>query len=152
MDINIVNVEMIECITRFWETSFWLRVNVWRTPKLRQKMHHTRRKKWRHSIKSLAVSFFKLNILTTCTPESFDFNTFLLWLLLYAYCRISVIIGTHLGPLRLPPPPWRWKKIVQIFNVKIMLKFEHFWKRTPEMYHHVPLFSFLNTPLGVIKG
>jgi len=35
-------------------------------------------------------------------------------------------------------------KIVLIFTVKNMLKFENFWKCTPEMY----FFKFLNTPLG----
>jgi len=36
------------------------------------------------------------------------------------------------------------KKVVLIFTVKNMLKFENFWKCTPEMY----LFRLLNTPLG----
>jgi len=42
----------------------------------------------------------------------------------------------YLGALCLPPPPWRWKFFVLIiFNVKkTMLKFEHFWKCTHEMY------------------
>ena len=45
--------------------------------------------------------------------------------------------------------PYAWapldvKKIVLIFTVKYMLKFENFWKCTPEMY----LFRFLNMPLG----
>ena len=39
---------------------------------------------------------------------------------------------------------WMWKNCTDIYCEKNMLKFENFWKCTPEMY----LFRFLNTPLG----
>ena len=52
------------------------------------------------------------------------------------------------GGLRLPPPLGGEKNVL-IFNVKIMLNFEHLWKCTPEMNPLGPLLRFLNTPLGL---
>jgi len=48
----------------------------------------------------------------------------------------SLLAGTYLGgTLRLGPSPFGGENIVLILNMKIcMLNFEHFSKRTPEIY------------------
>ena len=42
--------------------------------------------------------------------------------------------GVHRGPLRSPPPLWRWKFVLIFSARKITLNVQHFWKCTPEMY------------------
>ena len=51
------------------------------------------------------------------------------------------------GQWRILGAIWRWsplevKKIVLIFNVKIMINFEHFRKRTDELYPRLPFSDF----------